>query len=77
MHRYSPILAALALVGRGYRVASDTGRLLDGALPLFDREASAEKRRERAGKALRQITAQERAKAVRDALAEATKVLTR
>ena len=51
--------------------------LLDCALPLFDREASAEKRRERAGKALRQITAQERAKAVRDALAEATKVLTR
>ncbi len=48
--------------------------LLDGALPLFDREASAEKRRE-AGKALRQITAQERATAARDVLAEAMKVL--
>lgn len=48
--------------------------LLDGALPLLDREAAAEARRE-AGKTLRQITARERAKAAREVLAEAMQVL--
>lgn len=51
--------------------------LLDAALPLLDKEAATEARREAAGKAPREITAQERAKAVRETLVEATKVLTR
>lgn len=48
--------------------------MLDGALVLMDKEAAAEKRRE-AGKTLRQITAQERAKHARKLLDEAASAL--
>lgn len=48
--------------------------LLDGALPLLDKAAKAEARRE-AGKTIRHISAQEHAKAVRYLLDEARKAL--
>lgn len=50
----------------GHRLAM----LLDAALPALDKEAALEKKREE-GKAMRCITAQERAKGVREAIAKA------
>lgn len=44
--------------------------LLDAALPLLDAEAARERRRE-AGKRMRQITCQQRAKAAREMIAAA------
>lgn len=48
--------------------------LLDGCTELLEKEAAKEKRREE-GKALRQITMQQRVKAVRDVLDEADEFL--
>ena len=49
--------------------------VLDGSLDALDSAAASEKRRE-AGKALRQITAQQRAKVARELIAEAEAFLT-
>lgn len=48
--------------------------LLEAALPLLDREAAAEKRRED-GKALRKTTAQSRARSARKTVEEALEAL--
>ena len=68
------IRAAIEEIEYYHQVAQPLGQrlamLLDAALPALDKEAAAEKRREE-GKPMRQITAQSRAKGVREAIAKA------